>query len=132
MTRSLYAEAARRVVTYGCLLVALFSGALLLLAIAVVSYGGPALQPLREAARQQGQGEALVGLLGFLGGGVLALLPFLLVLPLVLYDRRGGLRCPHCCRSVTLGCPQAKVLRTGKCTRCGAVLFEAANTMSTA
>ena len=61
-----------------------------------------------------------------------ALLAVLLVLPLVLCDRRYGLRCPRCCRSVTLSCPQAKVLRSGKCSRCGAVLFEAANTVGTA
>jgi hypothetical protein len=132
MTRFLYAEAARRVVVHGCLLVSLFSGVLLLLALAVAWYGPPALQPLREAARQQGQGEALAGLLGLLGGLVLAPLPFLLVLPLALYDRRYGLRCPRCRRSVTLGCPQRQVLRSGQCTRCGAVLFESADTVGAA
>ena len=131
MTRSLYAEAVRRVVAYGGLLVGLFSGVLILLAVAAVSYGGTAVQWLREGARQQGQGEALASLLGLLGGLMLAMLPFLLVLPLVLCDRRYGLRCPRCCRSVTLSCPQAKVLRSGKCSDCGAVLFEPANSVGT-
>ncbi len=132
MTRSLYAAAAGRVIVYGGLLVGLLGGLVVLLCVAAVWYVGPVLQPLREAARQQGQGEALAGLVGLLCGLGLALLPLLIVvLPLVLCDRCYGLRCPNCCRSVTLSCPQAKVLRTGKCSRCGAVLFEAANTMNT-
>jgi hypothetical protein len=126
MTRSLYAQAAQRVVTYGLLLVTLFDGVLILLAVAAVLYGGPVIQPLQIVARQQGQGESLAHFFGVLGGLMLAILPFLMILPLVLCDRRYGLRCPNCCRSVTLSCPPAKVLRTGKCTRCGAVLFETA------
>jgi len=125
MTRSPYAAAAHRVTVYGGLLMTLVAGILLLLMLAGVSYGGPALQALRESARRVGQGEALAGLIGLVGGLGLATLPLVLVvLPLKLCDRRYGLRCPRCGRSVTLSCPQAKVLRTGQCSRCGEVLFE--------
>src|SRR5437899_11236424 len=103
MTRSTYAAAAHRVTVSGGILMTLAGGILLLLMIAGVTFGGPALQALRESARRVGEGEALAGLIGLVGGLGLAALPLvLIILPLKVCDRRYGLRCPRCCRSVTL------------------------------
>lgn len=127
MTRTQYLDSGRRVVVYGGFLVCLVGIVVVLLLITAISWGGPALQRFKECARQQGQGEFFAYFLGLLCGLLLALLPLFLVLPLVLCDRRYGLRCPRCARSITLGCAQGKVLRSGQCCRCQAILFTTEN-----
>src|SRR5947207_15031568 len=105
MTHSTYSAAAHRVTVYGGLLITLVGGILLLLMIAGLTYGGPALQALRESARRVGEGEALAGLVGFVGGLGLAALPLvLIVMPLQLCDCRNARRCLPSDRSVSLTC----------------------------
>lgn len=48
----------------------------------------------------------------------------LFVLLLYLADRRLGLRCPHCLRSLTLRCPHERVLASGECSLCHERVFE--------
>ena len=46
------------------------------------------------------------------------------VLLLYLADRRLGLRCPHCHRSLTLRCLHERLLQSGECSLCHRRVFE--------
>jgi hypothetical protein len=48
----------------------------------------------------------------------------LFVLLLYLADRRLGLRCPHCHRSLTLRCLHERVLQSGECSLCHGRVFD--------
>jgi hypothetical protein len=111
MSREQFIEAAGRVRRYG--ITAYFLTCATAGAFAFVL---PSWAWLRALLRDQA--------VGWLVGWVV-LAPFLLtpVLALVWADRRFGLRCPGCKRSVILRCRAGEVLRSGRC-RCRQVLFE--------
>lgn len=48
----------------------------------------------------------------------------LFALLLYLADRRLGLRCPHCHRSLTLRCVHERVLQSGECSLCHERVFD--------
>src|SRR3954451_19049955 len=121
MTRQQYQKVARRVRWYGTLLMWLMLVALLLPLWVSFEWVGPIIDRHGKMVRQEG----VVGLLAVLVIGVVqALLVLVSLLPFWWVDRRYGLKCPHCGRSVTLRCHLHKVLRSGKCCLCQAVLFE--------
>ena len=71
-------------------------------------------------------GEATGGAIGGLLIGSIGGLLLLLWLGVMLaFDRRFGIRCPHCHRSLTARCLPKHVLETGKCSLCHAKIFDA-------
>jgi hypothetical protein len=112
-------KADRRVRCYLCLILLLTACVAIGLAVAL-----PAWAEGREWLRSRG-GEGAAGFLIVMLVeaaviGPLLLLPFLAVLWV---DRRLGLRCPACKRSVTLR--GREVVRSGRCCWCQQILFEA-------
>ncbi len=75
-------------------------------------------------------GDALRARFGSAGAAwVAAALLGLLVLAIyavvvIVLDRRHGVRCPHCHRSITLRCQAERVLESGECTLCHAKIFD--------
>ncbi len=123
MSREQFIEADRRVRRYLCLILLLTASAAI-----GVGFALPAWAEAREwlrAHRGEGAIRSLVGLLvEAVVLGPLLLIPFLSVLWI---DRRFGLRCPGCKRSVTLRGRYNEVLRTGRCCWCHQTLFEPGN-----
>jgi hypothetical protein len=66
-------------------------------------------------------GELVGGAVGGLTLGVPAMLAWLAVV--LALDRRFGLRCPHCHRSLTLRCRHEQVVQTGQCSLCHGVVI---------
>jgi hypothetical protein len=125
MTRDEYRSAARRVTVYGNGL-GFLTIALTFIPGAVWLDAHPSAGAwLNEWLGHYIPGEAVRGLVG--GLGVVATLIPLFVPPLVVFwwvDRRLGLRCPSCGRSVTFRSKYVDVLTSGRCGLCQAVLFE--------
>ena len=123
MSREQFIEADRRVRRYLCLI-------LLVTACAAIGLGFalPAWAEAREwfrAHRGEGAVRLLVGLLvEAVVLGPLLVIPFLSVLWV---NRRFGLRCPGCKRSVTLLGRYHEFLRSGGCCWCQQTLFESGN-----
>jgi hypothetical protein len=124
MTRTHFQVVARRVRLYGNLLIWATGSAVMTLASVAVWRAAPAITAFGIWLRGQVQAEALVGLIGGLAVSVvlvpLALIP---LAPALWVDRRFGLRCAGCGRSVTLRCQVGQVLRTGRCCFCQRPLF---------
>jgi hypothetical protein len=120
MSREQFIRAERRVRRCLELILLLTACAAIGLALAL-----PAWAQAREwlrAHRGEGAVRFLVGgLVEVLVLGPLLLVPFLSVLWV---NRRFGLRCPGCKRSVTLRARSREVLRSGRCCWCRQVLFE--------
>jgi hypothetical protein len=120
MSREQFIKADRRVRCYLCLILFLTAGAAIGLGLAL-----PAWADAREwllSHRGEGAIRVLVGLLvGAVVLGPLFLIPFLSFLWV---DRRFGLRCPGCQRSVTFRGRYSEVLRSGRCCWCQQTLFE--------
>jgi hypothetical protein len=120
MSREQLIEAYRRVQRYLCLILLLTACAAIGLGLAL-----PAWADAREwlrAHRGEGAIRVLVGLLVWaVVLGPLLLIPFLSAMWV---DRRFGLRCPACKRSVTLRGRYSEILRTGRCSWCQQTLFE--------
>jgi hypothetical protein len=122
MSREQFMMANRRVHRYLCLILCLTACAAIGLGVAL-----PAWTEGREwirAHRAEGAAGLLVDLLiQTVLLGPLILIPFLSSLWV---DRRFGLRCPGCKRSVTLGGRYGEVLRSGRCCWCQQTLFDPA------
>jgi hypothetical protein len=120
MSREQFIASNRRVCRYLSLVLLLTACAAVGLALAL-----PAWSEAREWLRASG-GEGAAGLLVGLLAEVVVLGPLLLAAFLAArwVDRRFGLRCPGCRRSLTLGSPYRKVLRSGRCGRCRQTLFD--------
>jgi hypothetical protein len=122
MSREQFITAHRRV--HRSLLLILF-----LTACAAIGLGMalPALTEVREWIRaHRGEGGVMllvVLLIQAVVLGPLLLIPFLSTLWV---DRRFGLRCPGCKRSVTLGGRYGEMLRSGRCCWCRQTLFDPA------
>ncbi len=120
MSRERFIKADRRVRCYLCLILFLTACAAIGLGLAL-----PAWAEAREwlrAHRGEGAVRLLVGLLvQAVVFGPLLLIPFLSVMWV---DRRFGLRCPGCKRSVTLRGRYSEILRSGRCCWCQQTLFE--------
>jgi hypothetical protein len=120
MSREQFIKAHRRVACYLCIILLLTACAAIGLALAL-----PAWADAREWLRgHRGEGSVrlLVGLLVAAAVlGPLLLIPFLTFLWV---DKRFGLRCPGCKRSVTLRGRYREVLRSGRCCWCQHILFE--------
>jgi hypothetical protein len=127
MTGSQFQEAARRVSLYGNLLMGITCAVVIVLGSLGDLWAGPLLGEFGNLLRRWLQDEGVVGLVGgLLGGVVLAPLLLIPLVPFLWMDRRFGVRCPGCRRSVTLRCRHSEVLRTGKCCLCQQFLFEPA------
>jgi hypothetical protein len=115
MSREQFLQADRRVRNYLLLILTLTSCAAIGLDLAL-----PACAKGLAALRSQlGEGVGLLFAAAVLGP--------LLLIPLLVFlwvDRRFGLRCPGCKRSVLLRCRRWAVLRSGRCCLCQQVLFE--------
>ena len=124
MTRQQFHDAARRVSLYGNLLMGLTGAIVIVLSTLFAVWISPLFDPFGVWLRSQFQ-EAVVGLVGGLVIGVVCG-PLLLVtlVPFLWVDRRFGLRCPSCQRSVTMRCLHSQVLQTGRCCLCQHPLFE--------
>jgi hypothetical protein len=124
MSRKQFTEAVGRV--RRCLILALFltGGAAIALA-----FGLPAWGSAREWLHALPH-EGAAGLVMTVVMGVVVPVSFFLVPLLVLLwaDRRFGLECPGCQRSVTLGSRAGRVLRLGRCCLCQRALFEPGET----
>ena len=100
----------------------------LLLFLVLIGYACTAViwaRPLGNFLRDHFKDEGVVGLIAgslfgieFVTCFLLALLPFLWI------DRRFGIKCPNCKRSLTLRCARNRVLRTGCCCFCHELLFQ--------
>jgi hypothetical protein len=125
MTRDQFLKASRQVSLYGNLLIWFVGSVVVITESTLVLWSGPIISSFGQVIRNRFQNEGVVGLIGGLVGGVV-FAPFLLIplLPLLWVDRRFGLRCPGCKRSVTLRCEHGKVLRTGRCCLCQELLFQ--------
>ncbi len=124
MTRAEFQKASQQVSLYGNLLMGVTGCVALATASALLFWAGPMLTAFGNQLRTWLHDEGAVGVVGGLVGGVV-LAPFLLIpgVPALWVDRRFGLKCPGCGRSVTLRCRGSDVLRTGRCCRCRQVLF---------
>jgi hypothetical protein len=120
MSREQFIEADRRVRRYLCLILFLTACAAVGLAFALPAWTG-AREWLRDH-REEGAVRLLVGLLATaVVIGPLLLIPFVSA---IWVDRRFGLRCPGCKRSITLPGRYRVVLRSGRCYRCQQALFQ--------
>jgi hypothetical protein len=120
MSREQFIKAHRRVRCYLCIILLLTGCAAISLALAL-----PAWADAREwlrAHRGEGSTRLLVGLL--VAAVVLGPLLLISFLSFLWVDRRFGLRCPGCKRSVTLRARYSEVLRSGRCCWCQQTLFE--------
>lgn len=82
--------------------------------------------PLGNLVRSHFKDEGVVGAIGGLIFGIsLVACCLLSLLPFRWIDRRFGVTCPSCKRSLTLRCARAKVLRTGSCCLCHEPLLKA-------
>jgi hypothetical protein len=125
MTPPQFREAARRVSLYGNLLMGVTGSVLIALSSLFVCWDGSLIRGFGTWLRSQFQDEAVVGLVGgFVSGVVLAPLLLIPLVPALWVDRRFGLRCLHCRRSVTLRCRHSQVLQTGRCCLCQRPLFD--------
>ena len=120
MSREQFIEADRRVHRHLCLILLLTACAAIGLGLAL-----PAWTDAREWLRAH-RGEGVVGLLVGLLVSVVVLGPVLLIpfLSVLWVDRRVGLRCPGCKRSVTLRGRYSEIMRSGRCCWCQQALFE--------
>ena len=125
MTRPQFQDAARRVSLYGNLLIWVTGSVVIILASLLAWMIEPTIRGFGTWVRGHLQSEVAVGLVGGLVCGVV-IAPLLLIplVPALWVDRRFGLRCPNCRRSVTLRCHHYEVLQTGKCCLCHQFLFE--------
>jgi hypothetical protein len=124
MTHEQFRRAARRFSFRAHLAICI----VLLLSVAATFLLADHIRPLLDAldARVHIHGEIVAGLFRGIAGSAL-LLPVLfgpLYIVLLLFERRFGLRCPHCGKSLTYRCDPTVVLRSGICRRCGVRLFE--------
>lgn len=125
MTREQFQKASRTVSLYGNLLICLVGGCLSILGYLAALWAEPVVQNLGRFIRSHVQDEGTVGLVsGVVFSVVLAPFVVIIIFPLLWVDRRFGLRCSGCGRSVTARCHTSEVLRTGKCCHCQKVLFE--------
>jgi hypothetical protein len=124
MSREQFIDADRRVRRYVTLILFLDACAAVAVGLAL-----PALANAREeflVRRGEGAQRVLVGLITVaVVLGPLLLTPFLFALWV---DRRFGLRCPECRRSITLRGRRSEILRSGRCSWCRHTLFEAGGT----
>lgn len=121
MTRLEFIESAQRVSRSGNLLMWVTGSGILVLATVLLLWAEPAIR----LGGQQLQNDWVAGLLfGLIGSVVLSPLVLLLLLPVWWVDRRFGVRCPHCGRSVTLRCHHSRVVESGRCCKCQGFLFE--------
>ena len=94
------------------------------LLISFTATAGMCAGPLGNLLRSHFKDEGVDGLIAGLIFGISFVACFLLsLLPCLWIDRRFGVRCPGCKRSLTLRCARAKVLRTGSCCLCHELLF---------
>ena len=71
---------------------------------------------------------ALVGVVGMLPLLPVLVMPIVIPMALIVYiDRRIGVRCPHCGKSLTLRCRHKVVADTGKCELCHQPVFDEAD-----
>jgi hypothetical protein len=121
MSRQQFIEADRRVRRYLCLILLLTACAAIALGFAL-----PAWSEAREWLRVH-RGEGAVRLLIGLLVEAVVLGPLLLtpLLSVMWLDRRFGVRCPKCNRSVTVRGRNSEILRSGRCCWCQQTLFEA-------
>ena len=120
MSREQFIEADRRVRRYLCLILFLTGCTAAVLALAL-----PAWAEAREwlrAHRGEGAVRLLVGLL--LEAVVLGPLLLISFLSILWVNRRFGLRCPGCKRSITLRARYRELLASGRCCWCQQTLFE--------
>jgi len=120
MSREKFVEAHRRVRRYLCVILLLTACAAVGLAFALPAWT-EAGEWLR-AHRGEGPVRLLVGLL--VEAAVLGLLLLISFLSVMWVNRRFGLRCPGCKRSLTLRGRYHEILRSGRCCRCRQTLFE--------
>lgn len=124
MTRELYIIRAKRLQILGSLLF-IFVGSSLLVAIARwLGQSGGLVESLRQRLVPCIHPD-LVGVVGMLPLLPIWVIPILFPLLLVyLLDRRIGLCCPHCGRSLTLRCRYRAVISTGHCELCHESVFQ--------
>jgi hypothetical protein len=85
---------------------------------------GQPLNKLHEFLRQRLPEVVAAGLFGISIAIYVAPIFGLFALLLYLADRRFGLRCPHCRRSLTLRCLHERVLQSGECSLCHQRVFD--------
>ncbi len=85
---------------------------------------GQPLNKVHDILRQHLPEVMAAGLFGISIAVCLTPIIGLFVLLLYLADRRLGLRCPHCQRSLTLRCSHERVLQSGKCSLCHEGVFD--------
>jgi hypothetical protein len=90
---------------------------------------GHSIQPFGLWLRTKTHNETLVGLVGGLVfGGIFVVVVLILLLPELWLDRRFGMRCLGCRKSLTFGGRRDRVLRTGHCFFCQYKVFDIAPT----
>lgn len=123
-TSTEYRNKAKRLQLIGSLIFVFLGGGLTVAITLLVGQPGGLASALQERLRDRVHPD-LIGVVG-----ILPLLP-LLVAPLViaviivaLVDRRIGLKCPECGKSLTMRCKYHEVLKTKRCGLCGTVVLQ--------
>jgi hypothetical protein len=127
VTYEQFTRASRRSDVYGNLAACATLYLIGILEMLVVYRIGPSIGSFGNWIQGRGQNGGAAGLIGGLVFGTVAVPPLALaVLPVLWADRRFGLKCPACGRSVTLNNRRYEVTRTGRCCKCQEQLLDAA------
>jgi len=124
MTKEQFTEASRRVAIYGNLVLGVTAIIVLTSFILAARLAGPTPDHFHrwvESHTSEATGHLMIILFYVLFMVALVFLPLACGL---CFDRRYGLRCSGCGRSVTVRCRSAEVLKTGKCCLCEQKLFD--------
>jgi hypothetical protein len=124
MTRDFYISRAKRILFLGNLIFIVVGGGLVVAMAVWVGRGDGWVHALRDKLSLHVHPN-IVGVVAVLPVIPILVSPVVLALVLIhLLDRRIGLRCPHCARSLTLRCRYRIVARTGECQLCHGSLFD--------
>ncbi len=124
MTRSEFQISAKRMRVTGTVI---SLGVILPIVCALIYFTdrlGQPLNSLHDILRQHLPDIVAAGVFGISIAVYVAPIFGLFVLLLYLADRRLGLRCPHCQRSLTLRCLHERVLQSGQCSLCHERVFD--------
>jgi hypothetical protein len=124
MTRNHYENAAIRAQRIMLVSLVVVAGPLLYGLVCLMESFDAAVRSYGETIRSR-FGEVIGGAIG--GASVAAVLSIPLLLwvgVMIAFDRRFGIRCPYCHRSLTARCLPGRVLESGECSFCHAKVFD--------
>ena len=119
-----YKQKSKRLQLVGSLIFLIIGGGTLIPLTLVIGRPGGMATAIRNALAPHIHPD-FIGVVGTIPLIPLLLLPILVAILLVAaIDRRIGVPCPKCGKSLTMRCHHAIVIRTRKCGRCGEIVLE--------